>query len=61
MQQMAAHPGGEVVGPAVVMPLELDHELTTGCRTGESYGSLRRLGAGVRKAQLLDARHESRQ
>ena len=49
---------GEVIGPAVVVPFELDHELTPGSRPREPHSSLRRLGAGVRKSELLDPRHE---
>ena len=50
--------GREMVGPAVVVPLELDHELAAGRRTREPDGRLGRLGARVREAQLLDPGHE---
>ena len=51
-------PGGEVIGPAVVVPLELDHELAAGGGAGETDGRLGRLGARVREPQLLDPGNE---
>ena len=53
-------PRSEVVGPAVVVALELDHELASRRRAGEPDRRLRRLGARVREPELLDPGDELR-